>query len=412
MIDSSSKIPESDLSETVVFDVEYAQLNFSSDIGFSLESEVIWDFAESHGFNDFIEKFGMIINNGIPWDIFQSINSKKLIISRDQMLPFEKSSYVSSYALVVIDDLGQFLKNLLTFSKRDDGQHLSSFHRYSNYIEIQLNYPLSQIPVPYLEIQRTPLTIYVVGSDVYLNPKKKIPPGIMSDIQSGIASAIQHKSELIHINRMHLIDRSITAIDATCTDILEGIPRESIRSDSDRDERISNFIQAWEKLSIYTNAYLLSRDFVIREEPFVVPESHFDKKYQKTSIEARLDVLGKRLDLLEKSIQTQLNYDQGEKRARSETRFNKISVVLAALVLFEVISSYYSWKFPQDSIYGEISWIFLIALMTYAIIWALANIVLNMTIVEALGLVSKEGNKVVQTAITWVRHICPNCNAR
>jgi hypothetical protein len=114
---------------------------------------------------------------------------------------------------------------------------------------------------------------------------------------------------------------------------------------------------------------------------------------------------------LEKTIQTQLSFDQDEKRAKSEERFRKISVALATLVIFEVFSTYFSWRYPQGSIIGEIAWNVLIISMGSFIIWVFVNMGLKMTIREMIGLWFQHDNVKTKKTITRTFLSCPNCDA-
>lgn len=411
VIDSVVKVPDSDLSETVVFDIEFRHSASPTKLDFSPEIEIQFDFSDTQVLNLFTQKFGELIKSGIPWDKYQTVSLDFKETSRGASTPFEKSSYITSYGIVIVDNLTDFYGQLSDLSKETMGQHVTRMLKQSNFIEIRLSTPIRDIPPPYLEITRSPLIIYAIGVDNIIHPHKKILVEVMNSILGGLKAARAQRDHLIHINRMHLIHRSIVAVDANCTDILEGLPRMSISSESDREERIRTYIKAWEKLSIYKSTYLLSRNFVLREESVDVPTGYHDPKLKKQKIEHSLEILDKRLNLLETTIQTQLSFDQGEKRAKSEGRFNRISVILATLVLFEVLSSYFSWKYPQGSIIGEIAWIVLIFSMVYLVIWAFVNIGLNMTIREAISFESKQVDEQTKRPVDWIVHRCPKCNA-
>ncbi|MHA1907515.1 MAG: hypothetical protein ACW98Y_09500 [Candidatus Thorarchaeota archaeon] len=411
VLDSVVKVPNSDLSETVVFDFEYKHSASPMELDFSPKLEFQFDFSETQVLNHFTQRLGELIKSEMFWDTYRSVNLDFEKRSRGDLTAFEKSSYIISYGIVIVDNLQKFYNQLSGMSKEIMGQRVAYMLKLPNFIEIRLSTPIREIPPPYLEIQRSPLIIYAVGTDNTIHNNKQIPVEMMNQILEGLTAARTQRDHLIHINRMHLIHRSNESVSANCTDILEGLPRISIDSESGREERIRNYIQAWEQFSIYKSTYLLSRDFVLREESIEVPTGYYNPKFVKSKIEQSLDILDKRIDLLGETIQTQLSFDQEEKRFKSERRFSLVSIVLATLVIFEVFASYLSWSYPQGSLIGGIAWIVLMTSMVFFIIWAIINVGLKMTIREVIS--SGSQNDIVETkkSITSTVLSCPYCDA-
>ena len=407
---ASERVSGTDLYETVLMDIEFSRYDLESDSSPDLQmlGEITPNYSEGKILQSLGDSIGTVIKAEIPWT---SSQVSKMVSDSDGSM-FNSSTYLCSYAFLIVDDFHEFYR-LVTDELVSEGVSYQT-HNYpfaqeiqKGVLEIRLRTPIKQIPVAHMEYQTAPVYLWVLEKSSLGHFMFSMP--VAGDNQQdrriyhSVRDSRAQRDHMLQINRLRVIRNTLAWAGGECTRILETLPDGLIESDIGLEKRTKKHLELWESLSIIRSTQLLLQDFVIHENPIDVSKSTHDPNLTRDKIELRLSVLGQRLDSLEKTVQTRLNFSREQLQAKSQERFNKATIFLGLLVLFEIIASYLTWFYPQGNLIGNIVWIVFIVTLS----------VLVFTRIEDLFQYEDKENRIDTSDKSrgLKRMKCPHCNA-
>lgn len=199
-----------------------------------------------------------------------------------------------------------------------------------------------------------------------------------------------------------VLDTLMNARD-NCVEVLDNIPTGN---SSNREERLKLLLAAHEKVQIHERAQFIIREWIEYKEnvsskyyrwPTPVYDELVKSAHVKTLLTDRLvnlysgglnlenitvvnQSLKTKIDNVEKSIRFRVDIERTavqlakeEYESKKEFLFNRISIVLGAFVIFEILGSFVSWYYSQGDFNGIILWISMLVSIVALAIWAITS---------------------------------------
>jgi hypothetical protein len=407
---ASTRVSGTNLYETVLMDIEFSKFDLESNPSADvLELEdIVPDYSEGKILQTIGRSISSTIKKEIPW---RSSQLSKMVMNSSLSL-IDNSVYCFSYAFLIVDDFNKFYR-LVSDELVSEGvshqTHNFPFAQqvYWGVLELRLRTPIEKIPIANIEFETAPVYLWILEKEKLGHFMFSTPIGDMQGdkrVHHVVQDSRTQKNHSLQINRMRMIRDTLAWAGGECTRILEFLPVGFIDSELHLENRTKTHLKSWESLSIVRGTQLLLQDFVIHEDPIEVPTGYYNPNLRKDRIEQRLSVLNQRLDSLERTVQTRLRFDREELQTKNQEKFNKATIALGVMVLFEIVATYLAWFYPQGNPIGHLAWLVLIIALSI-MIFRIAEVTLQPE--SEVGRNEQKANETNET----VRIVCPYCAA-
>ena len=235
--------------------------------------------------------------------------------------------------------------------------------------------------------------IHVDDSKAKLIPLVRLPPDTLKE---GLIQNLRKVVDYLFFqNQLHLILLVIGYSEWGCMDIVDYLTIVASRTTGDVGHRLQSLLKIHEKLFILRQAQLLIAEWLSMESSMNVAElesqiSDLQHIYGSSVLERLrpfLDFayvqgyeqkLSQKLTALEQTVQgrvkierTAIEHIKTEQETQRQGAFNTVSTILGALIIFEVLGTFFAWFLPSGMPVGIILWIILITLIFAILTWVL-----------------------------------------
>ncbi|MGV9169389.1 MAG: hypothetical protein ACOC38_05535, partial [Promethearchaeia archaeon] len=169
--DASTRVSNSELYETILMDIGAYKFNLESNSLSNIDElcEIVPDYSKGSILESIGESIGEVIENEIAWSCLQSILSGSEISGSIK----EKSTYLTAYAFLIVDDFHGFYK--LVEEELVSNQIFAEPYNYPfaekiqhGVMELRLKHSIKQVPFtyfPYFGSKGAPVYLWVIRRD-------------------------------------------------------------------------------------------------------------------------------------------------------------------------------------------------------------------------------------------------------